>query len=164
MGYGDNIVCRRNAVLSFLSKFPPQELRHFIYLLIRGIVPRDVLHTAAAKSVNMEWNTWYASTWVLIDGLPVENVGVAWERQMGFLYTIEQCIKVLGFGIQAEMENILMLISKLFQHAQCVRLEAQDVETEEGEDMSHRNVNKAQGIRTLCLQRFTGIMHEIGVM
>ena len=148
-------------MLSFLNKFPPQELRHFIYLLVRGIIPRDVFHDCASKYVNVDWDTWYASMWVLLDGLSAQNIGVAWDRQMGFLYTLEQCIKVLGFGITGEMENILMLVSKLFKHAQSVRENAQEQETDMDVDMDDadfqaRNVNKAQAIRTLCLQRFTG--------
>lgn len=121
-----------------------------------------MLHDSALKYVNADWNTWYASMWVLLDGLSAQNIGVAWDRQMGFLYTLEQCIKVLGFGITGEMENILMLVSKLFKHAQYVRESVQeqetdmDIEVDDG-DFQFRNVNKAQAIRTLCLQRLTGI-------
>ncbi|CAE7481523.1 unnamed protein product, partial [Symbiodinium microadriaticum] len=112
----------RNAVLSFLSKLPGEELEPFVHMMVRGVVPKDRLvalscaHDDQAESCvtgrgnltlrleeeerakTSEWQGGVAD--LILTGLSDEDLrGVMWERQIGFLHLLEQTIKQVGFGL-----------------------------------------------------------------
>ena len=109
-------------MLSFLSKLPGEELGTFVHLMLRGVVPQERLLSLAGldntsvssdrsrsgrsppqmeaeeRRLTEAWQSAVAD--LILSSLTVDDMRhVAWERQVGFLYLLEQTVKLVGFGL-----------------------------------------------------------------
>lgn len=131
-------LARRAAALSFLSKMEPQETRHLVQLMVRGVIPSELLNDSAMQgvvastgkiaeplSMSVQLTQWYdVVDAVLRDLSPQGLSAVQWERQVGFLHLLEQAVKVVGFGLTEYVAQIHAIVLKMVVHAQATRVEA----------------------------------------
>jgi hypothetical protein len=135
----EQALARRNAVLSFFSKLPGAELDTLVNLMLRGVVPREKMEALAASEniatesergdkvatlpvqddERIKLSAWHASVidMILTNISATDLRGVMWERQIGFLYLMEQAIKLIGFGMTNYVHIFNHMISLLLAAA-----------------------------------------------
>ena len=127
---------RRSAILSFLSRLPPDETCHLTHLMLRGVVPQDALLAAATalsldpldadtsrpmqhKSFLDRSNAWYSAVSSVARSMTAREISsVAWERQIGFLHLLEQTVRLVGFGISAQVEVLVKVLLAMLSGSQ----------------------------------------------
>lgn len=125
--------------MSFFSKLPGEELDTLVHLMLRGVVPRVKMEALAAseniatgsrrgektaslpvhEEERIKLSAWHASVIDLIlTNISASDLnGVIWERQIGFLYLLEQAIKLIGFGMTNYVHIFNHMISLLLSAA-----------------------------------------------
>jgi Down-regulated in metastasis len=125
---------RRSAILSFLSRLPPDETCHLTHLMLRGVLPQAALLSAAtALSKSSESDTtrpahmsltdrsdlWYSAVTRIAESMTVHEIGeVAWERQIGFLHLLEQTVRLVGFGVTEQVGVLLKVVLAMLSGSQ----------------------------------------------
>ena len=184
----DQNIARRAAVLAFVSKMEPVEMRHLLQLMLRGIVPPEKLLaqiTVPAPGTTILANITSEEWYDTIDKI-VQEVGaneldnIAWERQIGFLHLLQPIIRILGFGVTAYVPIIHKVVLTMLNHAQNIRAkssEATAVEEDsddEDEENAHdhaatkgdlaarrrRDEVQALRVRSLCLLRIAEMIDQ----
>eukprot|EP01038_Epipyxis_sp_PR26KG_P008131 gene8131-11009_t len=128
-------LARRTAVLSFLSNLTGEELKHLIFLMIRGIIPnkryieiststdKRVIDKATCMTYSEHLTVWYQDVETLTHSLTTSDVKLlSWERQVGFLFLCEQVIKLLGHSVKKYMPIITKLILLMLEHSHETRV------------------------------------------
>ena len=185
----DQNIARRAAVLAFVSKMQPVEMRHLLQLMLRGIVPSEKISaqitvpapgTTTVSTVTTE--QWYDIIDSLVQSLEAEELDhIAWERQIGFLHLLQPIIRILGFGITSYVPIIHKVVLIMLNHAQNIRAKnsevgAGEIESDD-EDEEHEQHVKEDGlqrrrrdevqalrVRSLCLLRIAEMIdqyHEV---
>jgi hypothetical protein len=170
---------RRNAVLSFLSKLPGEELETFVHLMLRGLVPKEKLMTCILSEkvdhthyLSENWMTvWYGTTLDVVQNhLSVDDyLKVPSDRQIGFLFLLEQGIKILGFNFSNYIPILNQVVISLM--TACLSLTTTDDDNEsvedgpddalsdhdnEGEITSRATSDHGGQVRAMCLRRLSG--------
>jgi hypothetical protein len=194
----DQSTSRKNAVLQFLSPLPPDELRWFLHLMVRGLLPihindrmienfsrvvsqDNIRDTHSSNNFLSRSGTWFEIVEheiLTLTGEDMENI--VWEKQVAFLYLMENTIKIVGFNISPYIKHLAALIICLVSNANKWRsshkvsevfLDVADrVETEvedfnddtddieeDTEGISKRIMNQTSKVRTFALLRIAGM-------
>jgi hypothetical protein len=102
--------------------------------MLRGVVPQDALLAAATalsndpsdaskhtqhRSFIDRSNAWYAAVSTIAQSMTAREIShVAWERQIGFLHLLEQTVRLLGFGISAQVEVLVKVLLAMLSGSQ----------------------------------------------
>lgn len=130
-------MCRRAAVLSFVSKMAPYEMRHLIQLMMRGILPSARLldmhlqqlqqdisanSTMIHKKQDNALSIWYDRMDNIVTSMnPTELQQVAWERLIGFLHVLQPLVRILGYSITEYVPIVYKIVLVVLTHAQNCR-------------------------------------------
>jgi hypothetical protein len=175
-------------VLSFLSKIPGEELETFVHLMLRGLVPKDKLMASIGSDkvdhthyLTENWmKIWYSTTLDVVQNhLSTEDyLNIPSDRQIGFLFLLEQGIKILGFNFTVFIPILNGVVISLM--TACLSVTAsnstdggdsqdeevdEDVVSEHGEDdeptskVSHSD--HGSQVRTMCLRRLSGLLSPL---
>lgn len=104
--------------------------------MLRGVVPQDALLAAATalsldpldadtskpmqhKSFIDRSNAWYSAVSSIARSMTAREISsVAWERQIGFLHLLEQTVRLVGFGISAQVEVLVKVLLAMLSGSQ----------------------------------------------
>ena len=104
--------------------------------MLRGVVPQDALLAAATalsldpldadtsrpmqhKSFLDRSNAWYSAVSSIARSMTAREISsVAWERQIGFLHLLEQTVRLVGFGISAQVEVLVKVLLAMLSGSQ----------------------------------------------
>ena len=102
--------------------------------MLRGVVPQDALLAAATalsndpldaskhtlhRSFIDRSNAWYAAVSTIALSMTAREIShVAWERQIGFLHLLEQAVRLIGFGISAQVEVLVKVLLAMLSGSQ----------------------------------------------
>lgn len=140
---------RKNAVLQFLSVLPPEELRWFIYLMVRGLFSSNMnkrllevffrvmkkssvaVETDATENFIARSSVWFDIVENEILSMSFENMEhIVWEKQISFLHLMENMIKIIGFNMSPFIKHISTLILCMISYAhtwRCSNSAAKDI-------------------------------------
>ena len=154
----DKGIARRAAVLSYISQLNTNELRIFIHLMIRGILPQSVLialsQTEGPKAED-NMDGWLVAVESCIFNIEYSSLTeITWERQTGFLYLLEHAIRLLGTTLSDYIPHLNKLVSLILLNAHATRIKAlknahehridADVEDDEPEDSNINMVEEGE--------------------
>jgi hypothetical protein len=102
--------------------------------MLRGVVPQEALLAAATalsndpsdsskhpqhRSFIDRSNAWYAAVSTIAQSMTACEIShVAWERQIGFLHLLEQTVRLIGFGISAQVEVLVKVLLAMLSGSQ----------------------------------------------
>lgn len=171
------------------------ELRHVVQLMFRGILPQSALvnisvdlspnvieskmkTSKTSATLTAYYEVWYNAVDDVIFTLKHEALReVVWERQIGFLFLLDQFVRVLGFALTPYIEGILNILSCMIKYIQYLKqcnkseevltVTSQDdnnvIEEVDDElayfdeyDLSQYNNTNASRVRTMCFLRLAG--------
>jgi len=173
-------ISRRVAVLTFLNTLSSNEHVYFMQLMFRGMIPirRQMENSIVCEFLSETTLTEYFSPWFthideLIENLNDQDIKyIPFERQMGFLYLLEDVVNIIGYGVASYVPKFFKAILCCLHFAQSSRNEnllsmavEENNENEGGGELASDaeacNVNQNAStslfkIRTLCLLRIGG--------
>lgn len=124
-------------MLAFLSNLTQEELRHLVHMILRGLMPRQLVLTSTSQHAATEnphqsfiviTEQWYCEIEQVLQRLQHDDMTeVVWERQVGCLYLLEQAVRVVGFGLTPYVGTLCKIVILLLTHAQSVRSEVNRV-------------------------------------
>lgn len=185
----DQSFARRSAVFTFLNNLDAQELSHLFHIMFKGLLP--VEHLASIDldlspasveqgkqhvTLTQYYSKYYEKVNNLIGSLTPSNMSaIAWQKQIGFLHTLEFVIKIMGFHVKGFLREMSHLISIMLTHAHIARREKLlncDVEDVEDEDVEDSDVlentplgvafdfTRSTKVRTLALLRLSEMINQ----
>jgi hypothetical protein len=137
--------------------------------MLRGVVPQDALLAAATalsndpsdaskhtqhRSFIDRSNAWYAAVSTIAQSMTAREIShVAWERQIGFLHLLEQTVRLIGFGISAQVEVLVKVLLAMLSGSQAgawkrkhLGGESTDMEVEVDVDVEEEVEDKEEGV------------------
>jgi len=136
---------RRVAVLSFISHLQGDELRHFMHLMMRGIVPRESTMNEDPKGDHIELRSSLVNQYDVVEKIvmnisPGDITSIAWERQVGFLHVLEHVVKVIGFNAKNHIQHFIKLVKTFMANAETLKKQLiseseKDIKEEEEADV-----------------------------
>lgn len=124
----DKGIARRAAVLSYISQLSSSELRIFIHLMVRGILPQSALlalSQASGSNTDDTMDGWMTAVESCIFNIEYSSLReITWERQTGFLYLLEHAIRLLGTTLRDFMPHLNKLVSLILLNAHATRVTA----------------------------------------
>lgn len=176
---------------------------HLSQLIYRGLIPKQYLmnidinlspsyvdkmhkqsltHDSTTITLTSYYKPWYEAISQIIDNLQPEAFStIPWDRQIGYLFSVEKIVKIIGLGMSSQISQQITLVTSLMRYANSVKATAhnhmeiiedvnvheQDNEEEEEllDDMVMQGSNKrdmtmASKVRTMCLLRLAGEMNS----
>lgn len=150
-------IARRAAVLSFVSKMEPKEIRHLIHLMLRGLLPLhhlskttsstqqqhqqqqsvavavEVVEVLSYDSYSTKLQSWYdqIDTFIMNYMSPIDLVSIPWERSVGFLHLLQPMIRILGFTVTDFVPVIYKIVLMMLTYAQQCRDKVKDLNEKE---------------------------------
>jgi len=152
-------IARRAAVLSFVSKMEPKEIRHLIHLMLRGLLPLHHLSKTSSSSIKQhhqqqkqsvavevevvemlsydsystKLQSWYdqIDTFIMTYMSPINLVSIPWERSVGFLHLLQPMIRILGFTVTDFIPIIYKVVLTMLTYAQQCRDKVKDLNEKE---------------------------------
>ena len=132
--------------MSFLTRLECSELRVFVQLMFRSIIPRDkMMHAALSLSASSSSSSlssvsksnqqqhltfsqhcevWYTSVEEIAFNITPKDIEtISWERQTGYLHLLEHAIKILGFRISDYTGLLCKMVFAMLTNAQNKRSE-----------------------------------------
>jgi len=151
-------IARRAAVLSFVSKMEPKEIRHLIHLMLRGLLPLhhlskttsstkqhhqqqkqsvavevEVVEMLSYDSYSTKLQSWYdqIDTFIMTYMSPLNLLSIPWERSVGFLHLLQPMIRILGFTVTDFIPIIYKVVLMMLTYAQQCRDKVKDLNEKE---------------------------------
>ena len=99
-------------------------------------------------------NAWYAAVSTIAQSMTAREIShVAWERQIGFLHLLEQTVRLIGFGISAQVEVLVKVLLAMLSGSQAgawkrkhLGGESTDVEVDMDVDVEEEGEDKEEGV------------------
>lgn len=162
----DSPAARRAAILSFFSGIGNEEgeLNHFIYMMVRAFIPRDVGMTRDSLEISNESLSRLIIASESITSAELSDIPE--KRQEGFLNLLSDVITQIGFGVKRFVDtfmSLLLAISEQTEEALVTSIKNQAL-TDEDADDDESAVDKHDGnsrtgrIRSLAFLRLSGLM------
>lgn len=166
-------------MLSFLAKIPGEELNTFVHLMLRGLVPKEKLMTFIGTEkidqsnyLNENWMSVWHSTLINVVRYHLSNedyLEIPSDRQIGFLFLLEQMVKILGFNFTEYIPIFNQVVISLI--TSCLASPTETTESHSSEedlsDDEREGSNKmkmtsahASQVRAMCLRRLSGIRNK----
>ena len=81
--------------------------------------PSDACKHPQHRSFIDRSNAWYAAVSTIAQSMTAREIShVAWERQIGFLHLLEQTVRLVGFGISAQVEVLVKVLLAMLSGSQ----------------------------------------------
>lgn len=126
--------CRRNAALAFFSCLSSDELKPFVCLMLRGVLPPSAhttnfepsfLPTVTKGRSKLSMSLWQDRILLQIPNIIDSSVFsvVLLERQIGFLHLLGQAVKILGLRLTPYASIIFKIVLMILEHSNSLREE-----------------------------------------
>lgn len=154
---------------------PENELSTLIHLMVRGLVSNHKLLTFI-ENHQIKQSDYLSENWLfnwhstLIEILQNhickdDYLKIPYDRQIGFLFLLEQCIKILGFNLTPNVPILIRVLTSMLSSTLSLpddTPEQQDSDDGENfvdttDDKTFEQISHLSQIRTMCFRRLSGM-------